>query len=258
MLLTWLTCAHLWFFYRCICLQRQMIAPRCSQFEQLRTRHCKSAGMSTAMEHAQGARRKGVQFEITMWTFSAWMGTHFSRWISNLFGSVFHRGSRLPSTASSRKTRLKDIKRVKILAGRHKTEIVAQDFVNVSTQQQLHKENMVQSDSSREKVGKRSPPGRLNFAFDGHMKFTFAYKNTSLSRSVRIRLAQGHYQGKPFFSRNNWWIAGVGCKVQGPKTEPFGLICDDEDGKGQVAILSKTPCDICTNSHRFQISTWPR
>ena len=137
MLLTWLTCAHLWFFYRCICLQRQMIAPRCSQFEQLRTRHCKSAGMSTAMEHAQGARRKGVQFEITMWTFSAWMGTHFSRWISNLFGSVFHRGSRLPSTASSRRTRLKDIKRVKILAGRHKTEIVAQDFVNVSTQQQL-------------------------------------------------------------------------------------------------------------------------
>lgn len=44
------------------------------------------------------------------------------------------------------------------------------------------------------------------------MKFTFALKNSSFSRTVKLRLAQGSFE-RILTAGNNWWIASKDCNV---------------------------------------------
>eukprot|EP00434_Breviolum_minutum_P011269 symbB.v1.2.009942.t1/scaffold642.1/size177528/5 len=121
------------------------------------------------------------------------------------------------------------IQRVKILAGRQKTAEVREEFEDGP----LKPENMVCSNSADDQIGK-FVPNELNFVFDGLMKFTFALKNSSFSRTVRLRLAQGSFQ-RVLTAGNSWWIASKDCNVSlVAKT----LICNDIDGKGQMGIKS--------------------
>ena len=149
------------------------------------------------------------------------------------------------------------IKRVKILAGRLKSKQVRDDFVHVFPgQPELQAQNMTRSDDTRgDGVGLESPV-ELNFAFGGIMNFTFAQANTSFSRMVSLRLAQGHYQGF-LYSHNNWWIAGRDCQVLRNDGNLQGLICDAQGG-GQVAIKSWKPkADVVGPVDRFRVAPFP-
>ena len=117
------------------------------------------------------------------------------------------------------------IKRVKILAGRHKSKQVRDDFVEVFPgQPELQPQNMVCS-TCRTGTGGTDDPAELNFVF-GVAQF-----DTSFSRRVVLRLAQGHYFSKT--GHNNWWIAGEDCQKQ---EDGKGLICEAQGGAGQIAI----------------------
>lgn len=67
------------------------------------------------------------------------------------------------------------------------------------------------SNSADDQIGK-FVPNELNFVFDGLMKFTFALKNSSFSRTVKLRLAQGSFE-RILTAGNNWWIASKDCNV---------------------------------------------
>ena len=138
------------------------------------------------------------------------------------------------------------IQRVKILAGRQKSAEVRETFEEGS----LKPENMVCSNDDR--IG-RIVPHELNFVFDGLMKFTFALKNSSFSRTVRLRLAQGSFE-RTFVSGNNWWIASKDCNAS---MVPLALICNDVDGKGQMGITSDE-YSVTTSNHKFRVFPWPK
>ena len=120
------------------------------------------------------------------------------------------------------------IKRVKILAGRHQSKEVREDFVQgILGQPELQAQNMVAS-----LYDTATFPDKLNFAFGGTMKFTFAQSDTSFSCTAVLRLAQGHYRIRKS-GQNNWWIAGEDCQRQN-YGNGLRLICDC--GAGQIAI----------------------
>ena len=150
------------------------------------------------------------------------------------------------------------IKRVKILAGRLESKQVRDDFVHVFPgQPELQAQNMTRSDDTRgDGVGLESPV-ELNFAFGGIMNFTFAQANTSFSRMVPLRLAQGHYYLGFSYRHNNWWIAGRDCQVLREDGNLQGLICDAQGG-GQVAIKSWKPkADVIGPVDRFRVAPFP-
>ena len=97
-------------------------------------------------------------------------------------------------------------------------------------QPELQPQNMVCS-TCRTGTGGTDDPAELNFVFGGIMKFTFVQFDTSFSRRVVLRLAQGHYFSKT--GHNNWWIAGEDCQKQ---EDGKGLICEAQGGAGQIAI----------------------
>lgn len=124
------------------------------------------------------------------------------------------------------------IKRVKILAGRHKSEEVRDDFAGA-----FPGEPELQAQNMRCSTGQDMAdfPNKLNFAFGGTMKFTFAQSNnTSFSLKAGIRLAQGHYYHGSVKGYNNWWIAGKDCLKQ--EYIEGVLICEAQGGAGQIAI----------------------
>ena len=139
------------------------------------------------------------------------------------------------------------IQRVKILAGRQKTAEVREEFEDGP----LKPENMVCSNVADDQIGK-FVPNELNFVFDGLMTFTFALKNSSFSRTVRLRLAQGSFE-RVLTAGNNWWIASKDCNVS---VVAKTFICNDIDGKGQMGIKSDGNY-VTRKNHKFRVFPWP-
>ena len=233
------TCMPLWFSYRCVCLLRTMIATRYSQHEQPRTPRTEIISNS---ESASFPTSRKAQFETTMSTLSASMGATL---LEVNFKPIWFTLTRPQPIERDCVISEDKIQRVKILAGRHKSAEVREEFEDGP----LKPENMVCSNSADAQIGK-FVPNELNFVFDGLMKFTF--ENSSFSRTVRLRLAQGSFEYVSTHG-NNWWIASKDCHVS---VVAKTLICNDIDGKGQMGIKSDGSY-VTRKNHKFRVFPWP-
>ena len=133
--------------------------------------------------------------------------------------------------------------RVKVLCGRHGSEMVAEDFKSGTRNSSFLSTNCYK---------KYEPFCRkeLNFALEGLMTFKFKHLEGWLEKKVRMRIAQGNREFWPFKETHSWEIVVMDEKC----TEPYynsrvrGLRCE------KLGLVIRAGY---RGNHQFEVSPFP-